>query len=85
MKKNFVFYDLTNRKLTELLKTFFFFDIQKISFFIEKNIFDFLNIYDKLCAEHEIIEKNKIKRLHIYCNFTVFLFIQNIAIKNDLK
>ena len=85
MKKNFVFRDLTNKKLTKLLKTFFFFDIQKISFFIEKNVFDFLNIYNELCAEHEIIEKNKIKRLHKYCNFIVFLFIQNIAIENDLK
>ena len=85
MKKDFVFRDLTNRKLAELLKTFFFFDIQKTSFFIKKNVFDFLNIYDKLCAEHEIIEKNKIKRLHKYCNFIVFLFIQSIAIENDLK
>ena len=85
MKKNFVFRDLTNKKLAELLKTFFFFDIQKISFFIEKNVFDFFNIYDELYAEHEIIEKNKIKRLHKYCNFIVFLFIQSIAIENDLK
>ena len=75
MKKDFVSRDLTNKKLTELLKTFFFFEIQKTLFFIEKNVFDFLNIYDELCAEHEIIEKNKIKRLHKYCNFTVFLFI----------
>ena len=29
MKKNFVFRDLTNRKLTELLKTFFFFRYSK--------------------------------------------------------
>ena len=84
-KKNFVSRDLTNKKLTELLKTFFFFNIQKTSFFIEKNVFDFLNIYDELYAKHEIIEKNKIKRLHIYCNFTVFLFIQNITIENNLK
>ena len=85
MKKNFVPRDLTNRKLAELLKTFFFFDIQKASFFIEKNVFDFLNIYDELYAEHKIIKKNKIKRLHKYCNFIAFLFIQSIAIENDLK
>ena len=85
MKKNFVSRDLTNKKLTELLKTFFFFNIQKTSFFIEKNVFDFLNIYDELCAKNKIIEQNKIKRLHKYCNFTVFLIIQSIAIENDLK
>ena len=85
MKKIIIFRDLTNKKLIKLLKTFFFFDIQKTFFFIEKNIFDFLNIYDELCAEHEIFEKNKIKRLHKYCNFIVFLFIQNIVIENDLK
>ena len=58
-----MFCNLINRKLTELLKTFFLFDIQKPLFFTEKNVFDFLNIYNELCAEHKIIEKNKIVNL----------------------
>ena len=85
MTKIIIFRDLTNRKSTKLLKMFFFSIFKKHFFSLKKMYSIFLNIYNELCAEHEIFKKNKIKRLHKYCNFIVFLFIQNIVIENDVK
>ena len=75
MKKIIISRDLTNRKLTKLLKTFFFLDTQKAFFFTKKNVFDFLNIYDELCAEHEIFDKKKLNvRINIILSLSLCLF-----------
>lgn len=73
---------LLNKELISLFKIFFF-ETHDVSKFIEKNVIDFLKIYDKLCRMHSFFNCEKIKKLHQYCISSVERFVKNVFLKKD--
>ena len=77
--------NLINRKLTNFFHSFSYFGTQNAFSFNEKNITNFLNIYDEICKVYPIINKNKIRRLHQYCTSVINEYVKIIFIENNLK
>ena len=79
------FRDFINRKLVSVLIEMPVFEIQRISVFDDKNVTDFLNIYEKLSRKYVVSKKQQIKKLHRYCEFEIGQYIRNIIVDEDWK
>ena len=77
------FRDFINRELISVLIEMPVFEIQKTSVFDDKNVTDFLNIYEKLNRKYDVSKKNQIKKLHRYCEFEIGQYIRNIIVDEN--
>lgn len=76
---------INNVNIIEVLKSFPYLYSLGASMFNERNVTDFLNTFEEICAEHKLSESEKIKRLHRYCTPTNEQYIRSIFVDEDMN
>ena len=88
MKKDFVFRDLTNRKLIELLKTFFFSIFKKFRFSLKKIFSIFWTFITNYALNMKLLKKIKLNvciNTVISLYFCLFKVLRSKTIWNEKK